>query len=472
MMRWALGIALVLMPSLARAQAREGARERAQERAQDGARATAVYTDTSDVHACVSHGGATVAATGGGVVVTKDGVSRVLTARDGLPDTRAYAVLERPEGLWVGTDRGAVLLGAAFEPRRTALDVSVRGLAFWKGDVVAASFGAGLVDLTRGTSIAAPDARVLSLSTEGGTLDIGTMSGIYRQTGATFVRASSAPEFAAPVQCQVPSNGLPSNDVNAVAADARTLWVGTFDRGLARLDGDRFIPIDGVDRRIDALALDRRTGRVWVGTARGLYVVDGDGSRLVLGGEEIHALTALEGGGVLGGTSHGAFIMRARDGVITRIGKKEGVDIPSVTAVLAHGNTLFLGTTGGLFIGSANRFTRLSVASGHLPDDWVTALAARGDVVFAGTYNAGVARLEKTESGWRAERLGGGFVNPAGLTVDGDTLYVSTMDGLLTSTQGAPLARGEAVPLGRDVTGVAVSAFGTFVSSRRGILKL
>lgn len=445
------------------------------------AKASQVYTDTSDVHACVTRGDTTLAATGGGVVVTRNGTSRVLTVLDGLPDTRAYALLDTPEGAWVGTDRGAVLLGPAFEPTRRAIDGSVRALALWRGDIVAGSFGGGVVDLTRGTSIAVPDARVLSLSTQAGGLDVGTMKGTYRtsgasaESGATSVRLSSDPAFAGPAQCRVPSSGLPSNDVSAIAADARTLWVGTFDRGLARLDDGVFVAVDGVDRRIDALALDRRTGRVWVGTARGLYAVDEGGTHLVLGGEEIHALAALEGGGVLGGTSRGAFIVRAHDAV-TRIGAKEGVDIPSVTAVLARGCTLFLGTTQGLFIGSSRRFTRLSVASGHLPDDWVTALASRGDVVFAGTYNAGVVRLEKTDDGWRATaRLGGGFVNPAGLTVDGDTLYVSTMDGLLATASGdrpAPLTPREGASLGRDVTGVAVSALGTFVASRRGILKL
>ena len=429
-----------------------------------------VYTDTSDVHACVMRDGATIAATDGGVVVSQGGTRRVLTALDGLPDTRADAVLSTGDGLWVGTDHGAVLLGDGFTPKRTALDGSVRALVLWKGDVMAGSFGGGIADLTRGTSLVIPDARVLSLSTSHGVLEVGTMGGLYRQSNVGFNSVSSLPAFGAPAQCTAASNGLPSNDVSAIAADAHTLWVGTFDHGVARLDQGRFRVVRGVDPRIDALALDRAATRLWVGTARGLYAVDDDTGHLVLGSDEVHALTALEGGGVLAGTSHGAVIVRGD--VVTRIGAKEGVNVPSVTAVLAQGETLLLGTTGGLFIGSGQHFERLSVASGHLPDDWVTALAARGSTLYAGTYNAGVVKLERTPAGFHAERLGGGYVNPAGLTMTGGTLDVSTMDGLLVSTQGGRLERRDGVALGRDVTGVAVSAFGTFVASRRGVTKI
>lgn len=143
-----------------------------------------------------------------------------------------------------------------------------------------------------------------------------------------------------------------------------------------------------------------------------------------------------------------------------------------MTAVQTRGETLYLGTTGGLFVGQEGKLKRLSVASGHLPDDWVTALAIRDDVVYAGTYNAGVVRLDKATGAWHAQRLGGGYVNPAGLTLDGDTLYVATMDGLLTSTHGSPLATRDRASLGRDVTGIAASPLGTFVASRRGVLKL
>jgi ligand-binding sensor domain-containing protein len=447
-----------------------------------GAFAREVYTDTSEVHACVTRDGATVAATGGGVVVTKNGSSRVLTLLDGLPDTRAHALLGTEDGVWVGTELGAVLLSDRFEPIRTREPgTSVRALARWNDDVLAGTFGRGIADLTSGTFITTPDARVLSLSTFDGMLYAATMSGVFARSGSTFAQLSSAPAFGVKLDgstvrvlstpeaagCTTPSNGLPSNDVSAVVADERGTWVGTFDQGLSRLERGRFITMAGVDKRIDALVLDRKSDRVWVGTARGLFAVDDGVGHAVLPGDEVHALAAREGGGVIAGTSHGAVIVDAN--TIARIGPKQGVDIPSVTAVLEHDGTLFLGTTGGLFIGRGRKFERLSLASGHLPDDWVTALATSGDAIYVGTYNAGVVRLEKGK-GWRAVRLGGDYVNPAGLCVDGHTLYVATMDGLWTSTNGSRLTRRDGGALGADVTGVAVSPVGTFVASRRGLL--
>jgi ligand-binding sensor domain-containing protein len=435
--------------------------------------ASQAYTDTSDVHACITRNGTTLIATGGGVVVTKDGASRVLTVLDGLPDTRAYALLASADGIWVGTDGGAVLLGERYEAKRTALDTSVRALAFWNGDVLAGTFGRGVADLTTGTSFAPPpDMRVLSLASRDGALEIGTMGGVFRRNGTTYASLSSEPILPAPpAGCTVPTNGLPSNDVNAVVADGQTVWVGTFDRGLARLENGRFRAIEGVDRRIDALALDKKASRLWVGTARGLYAVDGGAGHLIIGGDEVHALAPLDGGGVLAGTSHGALLVRD---TVTHVGAKEGVDVSSVTAVLARGEQLLLGTTGGLFVGSGARFERLSVASGHLPDDWVTALAVHDGAVYAGTYNAGVVRLEKNATGWHAQRLGGGYINPAGLTLagDGSTLYAATMDGLMTSDGRAALVRRDRSALGQDVTGVAVSSLGTFIASRRGLLRL
>jgi ligand-binding sensor domain-containing protein len=446
--------------------------------------ASDVYTDTSEIHACITRDGATLAATGGGVTVTKNGATRVLTVLDGLPDTRAYALLGTPDGVWVGTERGAVEISGRLEVKRSALDTSVRALASWNGAVLAGTFGRGVADLTHGTFMATPDARVLSLATFGGALYAGTMSGVVERSDTAFASLTAEPAFglsvdaagvhaslAPPVAaCPVASSGMPSNDVSAIAADDRGTWVATFDRGLARLDERGFRGVAGVDARINALALDRKRARLWVGTARGLYAVDGESGHVVVAGDEVHALAALEDGGVIAGTGHGALIVSAAD-AITRIGAKQGVDIPSITAVLERGGTFLLGTTGGLFVGRGRRFERLSVASGHLPDDWVTALASSGDAVYAGTYNSGVVRLEKKRR-WQARAMGGGFVNPAGLTVDGDTLYVATMDGLWTSTGGSALTRRDRGALGPDVTGIAVSSRGTYVGSRRGMLRL
>lgn len=71
-------------------------------------------------------------------------------------------------------------------------------------------------------------------------------------------------------------------------------------------------------------------------------------------------------------------------------------------------------------------------------------------------------------------KLGGGYVNLAGLTIGGDFLYAATMDGLLVRS----LAAGDTTEwkkpakaaLGLDVTGVVVAPDGLWVASRRGLV--
>ncbi|HEY6175213.1 MAG TPA: hypothetical protein VIX73_12235, partial [Kofleriaceae bacterium] len=155
----------------------------------------------------------------------------------------------------------------------------------------------------------------------------------------------------------------------------------------------------------------------------------------------------------------------------------------NVWAIAETSAGLWLGTTTGLYRGPAtpwtskagsddaavaDRWQRLSVASGHLRDDWVTALVTRGDVVWAGTYNGGVARI----AGDAATALGGGWINPSGLRWDGDRLLAATMDGLVagdgrtatwTTTPGLP---------GRDVTAAVRAGKTLWVATRRGLIGL
>jgi ligand-binding sensor domain-containing protein len=135
---------------------------------------------------------------------------------------------------------------------------------------------------------------------------------------------------------------------------------------------------------------------------------------------------------------------------------------------------LWLGTSKGVFRGRpGGRWQRFSVASGHLRDDWVTALAARGTKVLVGTYNGGVASLEPAGdgSGFRASARCDGWVNLGGLAFVGEALHVATMDGLLRCAADAgagcrPIAG--AAP-GRDVTAVAQGGGLLWVASRRGL---
>ena len=151
---------------------------------------------------------------------------------------------------------------------------------------------------------------------------------------------------------------LASNDVSALARDGERLWIGTFDRGLAVLDGDRVARVrdPALDDKVNALAVERAAAgsRVWVATARGLDVIDpraGD-VRVTRFGEidglpssDVHAVVALASGGALVGTGRGAAIVR--EGRVTVLGEKRGIAAGAVWAV-AEGprGTILLGRAG------------------------------------------------------------------------------------------------------------------------------
>ncbi len=140
---------------------------------------------------------------------------------------------------------------------------------------------------------------------------------------------------------------------------------------------------------------------------------------------------------------------------------------------------LWLGTSRGLYHWSRalRRYTRYSVSSGHLTDDWVTALTLHDDALYVGTYNAGVSRLTRDAEGqWTSAHLGGGWVNFAGLSVVGKTLYAACMSGLyqrpLETKAGDKIlfTRLPRAAPGRDVTAVEPGPKGQlWVASRRGL---
>jgi len=378
------------------------------------------------------------------------------------------------DGLWLRDDRGLRALGGG----------EVRHLALVDGAIVAAGAD-GLVTIDRGRPVALPGAPAgfaQAIAAAHGAACTGGLDGLWLRAHGTWRRA---PRPAGP----------PSSDISAVVADGPRLWVGTFDHGLASYDpatGWRRIP--GTDLRINALVLDPHPGgaRLWVATAQGIQVVSPTGDVVLrlgradgLPSRSVLSLARLTDGRIAAGTSAGAAFVNAEGGV-RRVGPRGAADRPigNVWAIAQTSAGLWLGTTTGLYRGPATSWTskdgsddpaalperwrRLSVATGELRDDWVTALATRGDTVWAGTYNGGVVRID----GDAATPLGGGWINPAGLTWDGDRLLAATMDGLVAGDgRTATWTTTPSLP-GRDTTAAVRAGPTLWVATRRGLAAL
>jgi ligand-binding sensor domain-containing protein len=441
-----------------------------------------------------------VATAGAGLWRLESGRLRRVEASDHLPSPFVWSLATSPVSggshLFAGT-----LAGLASIDRSGRVDqlhaADLRALAIpAQGEriVLAGSYGQGLFGLAAPTgrarnmgtgSDALKRAFVNGVSLAHGTLCVGTRDGLWLGRGAEAVRRA---QLLGPV----------SNDISALARDGQRLYVGTFDQGLSVLDtsNGRWQRITGVDRRIDALLVQGSI--LWAGTPRGLYRVSdhGDGRRERqvrrfgradgLRHEHVHSLALLRDGGVLAGTGLGAVILSEGGRRVEPINVKQGLPVASVWAAAEDSEgMLWIGTSKGLYRWSRSRrrYARFSVSSGHLSDDWVTALAIDGRSIYVGTYNAGVCLLSKNKAAageWRSKHLGGGWINFAGLTIRTRTLYAATMKGLRSlslddidkggDTQIKFKLVDRAAP-GKDVTAVLEGPGGLWIASRRGLAR-
>jgi len=475
------------------------------------------YVATLDT-GIVELGGASLAMRGGNAlarnrassVTVADGALWAGTAA-GLYQLRG-ARLERVEGpkdvtalvgdgatLWIGASDGVWVREHGSSPRLVG-GGEIRRMTIVESQgrrTIVAAGAEGLVTVDRGRVVAmvgAPTGLAQAIASRGTAMCTGGLDGLYTRTHGGWHHAAK-------------TSGPPSSDVSAMVADGGRLWVGTFDQGLAHYEAERgWTHIAGIDARINALALEPRPdgARVWIATAEGIMVVAHDGNvvrRLGrsdgLPSRSVLSIARLGDGRILAGTSVGAAFV---DGpVVRRVGPRPPAPpaqvpnepkrlddraIGNVWAIAEANGMLWLGTTTGVYRGVATPWTskdgsddasarldhwqRLSVATGHLKDDWVTAMAVKNDVVWVGTYNGGVARID----GDTATQLGGGWVNPSGLTWDGDRLLASTMDGLVIGDGShASWTAQRALP-GRDTTAALRMGKALWVATRRGIASL
>jgi ligand-binding sensor domain-containing protein len=367
----------------------------------------------------------------------------------------------------------ATVGGVVDAARSTSLSTrQVRALMRGDGGWLMGTMGEGLIALDDRTGaerpVALPARDVTALGREGDTLCAGTTDG-------TFVRHGDGPWRHAR------AGGPPSNDVTAVASDGERMWVGTFDRGLALLERGTWRTVEGLDDRVNALAVERHPNgtRLWVATARGLATVEQGIVRVRrvadgLPGDDVHAVSTLRGGGVIVGTSRGAAIVRG--GRVEALAKSGAPGEATWAVAEGADGSLWLGTTNGLYRhrpGTPVR--RFSVAGGELTDNWVTSILVDGASVWVGTYAGGVSRvtpgLRTVSAEPRAPRV---HVNPAGLSIASGRLWAATMEGLmdrpLDGDDAAWRVDPNAAP-GPDVTAVLADGEALWVASRNGLAR-
>jgi len=283
----------------------------------------------------------------------------------------------------------------------------------------------------------------------------------------SVLAAAQAPLHAErlPLRAYAQADGLPNDQIRRVVRDSHGfLWFCT-RQGLSRFDGHTFVPFgrdaglsrpdvyDILERRdgtyllatgagvvrfdprhaprsfapLDDVAgtegralalLEDRQGRLWIGTQRGLVLLDESGPlpvgrRLQTGfvpqgpgdSEDVLALAEDAAGGLWIGTDDG-LVHRSPAGVLARHGRAAGLPSPNVRALwIDRDGTLWVGTTSGLAFlppaGStpAREEGRLFRDSAGLPRTWVFALFGAKDGTLWAGFAGGLARLSPPAPG-------------------------------------------------------------------------
>ncbi len=261
---------------------------------------------------------------------------------------------------------------------------------------------------------------------------------------------------------------LPSGDVSALALHQGRLYVGTFRSGVFELDASGATRlVEGAPRDVNALL--SAGDRLAVGAPDGLYVqVGGSFERATPGPGLFHVNGLARGrdGTIWAATNHG--LVGWSDGAVRILDERSGLPSTMVYAVAeTEDGAVWAGTANGVARLAADGGVRLfGVDSGRLPHDWVTALLADSTSVYAGTYDAGVARLEATGASHPVDAFERDWINPNGLAWLGGRPAAATM-GTGFVVPGSPGAF--AVLPSRDVTAVAVHKGVVWIGTRGGI---
>jgi hypothetical protein len=147
-----------------------------------------------------------------------------------------------------------------------------------------------------------------------------------------------------------------------------------------------------------------------------------------------------------------------------------------VYAVATWGAQTVAGTLGGVSLLEGDRIrANYTTTNSRLKHNWITALARVGDDWFAGTYGAGVMRLDAAGE-WRsfADLKEGLIVNPNALVVSGGKVYAGSLgSGLYVYDRASN--RWTNVILGlpsKNVTALAAGPGCLYVGTDNGLIRI
>jgi ligand-binding sensor domain-containing protein len=387
--------------------------------------------------------GAAYAGTPLGVVEFREG-RRLRTLADGF---FARAVVRRGQAVYVGTEDEGIV------------DVPLQGRPAPSGT----GFGTGT-----------PADAILRLANLEGDLYAVAENAIYRY--------DSAPQLWR----RVLTGGaavMSDRNVAALALSAGRLWIGYFDRGLDVLDAGLEHAVHHEDDTlfcINRIVEDTEGARTAVATANGLVLFDSGGRpRQVMShkdgflSDHITDVAFREGGMVVATPAGLSFVDRSG---VRSLYVFHGLVNNHVYAVAAQGRQTIAGTLGGVSVLDDDVVrANYTTANSRLLHNWITALVRVGDEWFAGTYGAGVLRLDG-HGEWHSfpDQPAGVVVNPNAMIASGGRVYAGSMDsGLLLFDRSAGRWTSTTAGLpSRNVTALAAGGGYLYVGTDNGLVRI
>jgi len=416
-------------------------------------------------------GGAVLFGTQGGELVhlSCPGDTGRCTARavGSFPSHPVTGLVKLPEG--------AVLVGVLGEGlkelrgerlERSKLDVGsvyVTGLVSDGRDVLVGTAYNGLWRVTGGRAVRTrfPHSHVLSLSAVAGGVEVASGGGRFLQKGRD--------RYVALSQLSLPTG---SGAMMAAARFEGEVYLGGFDSGLWRWVGDRAEPVAlelGV-REAQVNALASYDGALWVGTEAGLLRLSRSGKGLRV--ERLHEASVhdLAAGpeGLAVATSRGLLVV-SEGGQVRRVDLQSGVDAGKFFAVAWQEGALWAGGMDGLYRFEEGRGEQLGAAEGYR-GGWVTALLTHGDAVWVGTYSSGVYAVREGRAS-RVQGLEGQWVPLRALKPVGDAVWVGGL-GMPSVRVGADGSKRAVHLPTRDVNDVVAVQGGTLLLTADGAMLL
>ena len=397
-----------------------------------------------------------------------------------LPDPQVLSLAVENGVAYVGTPLGVVEFRDG-ERRRTLADGLFARAVARRGEVLhVGTQDEGIVDVSLEArshvpaEAGPPAVPILRLATlEGDVYGVGE-SAIYRY--------DPAPRRWRPV---LAAGGalMADRNVAALALSGGRLWIGYFDRGLDVVDANLEQAVHHEDDTlfcINRIVGDAQNARTAVATANGLVLFDsGAQPRQVMGRKDgflsDHVTdVAFRSDEMVVATPAGlSFVDRSG---VRSLYVFHGLVNNHVYTVATRGSQTVAGTLGGLSVLDEDTVrANYTTANSHLKHNWITALARVGDEWFAGTYGAGVLRLDATGEWHGFPDLKPGFVvNPNAMLVSEGQVYAGSLDrGLFIFDRATGRWANTAAGLpSRNVTALAAGGGYLYVGTDNGLVRI